>query len=150
MLITKREEGTKQGFCKILWRKLRLRGRLLLVLIQFQSHCHLSLWGGVGAYLSLIGRGRSGGGRLFEAGRGLQGDSLVLHNTSLTARLLYATMITFPWVKSCCSWNSFHFPSSSAKWSLRRRQRLASIGGQGTVSWLQTVVVTQPTIVKSW
>ena len=50
----------------------------------------------MGAYLSLIGRGRNGGGRLFEAGRELQGDSLVLHNISLTARLLYATMITFP------------------------------------------------------
>ena len=46
-----REEAKKQGFCKILWRKLRLRGSLLLVLIQF-------LGGGVGW-----------GGRLFEAGR---------------------------------------------------------------------------------
>ena len=54
MLITKREKGTKQGFCKILWRKLRLRGSLLLALIQFQfqSHCHSS--------------GRVGGGRLFK------------------------------------------------------------------------------------
>ena len=54
MLMTKREEVTKQGFCKILWRKLRLRGSLLLVLIQFQfqSHIHSSGWGG--------------GGRLFE------------------------------------------------------------------------------------
>ena len=43
----KREDVTKQGSCKILWRKLRLRGSLLLVLIQF--------WGGWG-----------GGGRLFE------------------------------------------------------------------------------------
>ena len=32
---TKREDVTKQGFCKILWRKLRLRGSFLLVLIQF-------------------------------------------------------------------------------------------------------------------
>ena len=71
----------------------------------------------MGAYLNLIGWG---GGRLFEVGansrlgaysnkygskaffpfrqyklcRGLQGDSLVLHNTSPTARLLYSTMIT--------------------------------------------------------
>ena len=30
MLITKREEVTKQGFCKILWRKLRPRKSLLL------------------------------------------------------------------------------------------------------------------------
>ena len=29
MLITKSEEVTKQGFCKILWRKLRPRGSLL-------------------------------------------------------------------------------------------------------------------------
>ena len=47
-------------------RKLRLRGCLLLVLIQF-------LGGGVGvvAYLSLSGSGREvgWGGRLFEAGR---------------------------------------------------------------------------------
>ena len=49
MLITKREEVTKQGFCKILWRKLRPRGSLLLEFIQSSG------WGG--------------GGRLFEAGR---------------------------------------------------------------------------------
>ena len=35
MPVTKREEVTKQGFCKILGRTL-LRGSLLLVLIQFQ------------------------------------------------------------------------------------------------------------------
>ena len=34
--ITKREEVTKQGFCKIRRRKLRPRGSLLLLLIQFQ------------------------------------------------------------------------------------------------------------------
>ena len=49
MLITKREEVTKQGFCKILWRKLRPRESLLLKFI------HSSGWGG--------------GERLFEAGR---------------------------------------------------------------------------------
>ena len=58
MVITKLEDVTRQGSCKILWRKLRLRGSLLLVLIQFQfkfqSHFHSSGWGG--------------GGRLFEAG----------------------------------------------------------------------------------
>ena len=54
MLITKREEVTKQGFCKILWRKLRPRGSLLLVLIQFL--------GGV------RGKGVGWGGCLFEAG----------------------------------------------------------------------------------
>ena len=40
MLITKREELTKQDFCKILWRKLRPRGSLLLEFI------HSSGWGG--------------------------------------------------------------------------------------------------------
>ena len=40
MLITKREEVTKQGFCKILWRKLRPLGSLLLEFI------HSSGWGG--------------------------------------------------------------------------------------------------------
>ena len=38
--ITKREEVTKQGFCKILRRKLRPQGSLLLELI------HLIGWGG--------------------------------------------------------------------------------------------------------
>ena len=33
-LITKREEVTNQGFCKILWRKLRPRGILLLEFIH--------------------------------------------------------------------------------------------------------------------
>ena len=46
MIITKREEVTKQGFCKILWRKLRPQGSLLLEFI------HLS--------------GRGGGECLFE------------------------------------------------------------------------------------
>ena len=50
MPVTKREEVTKQGFCKILRSTLRLRGSLLLVLFQF--HYHSSGWGG--------------GGRLFE------------------------------------------------------------------------------------
>ena len=40
MLITKREEVTKQGFGKILWRKLRPRESLLLEFI------HSSGWGG--------------------------------------------------------------------------------------------------------
>ena len=53
MLITKSEGVTKQGFCKVLWRKLRLREGLLLSLIGV-------LWEGVGW-----------GGRLFEAGRSL-------------------------------------------------------------------------------
>ena len=40
MLITKREEVTKQGFCKMLWRKLRPQGSFLLQFI------HSSGWGG--------------------------------------------------------------------------------------------------------
>ena len=40
MLITKRKEVTKQGFCKTFWRKLRPRGSLLLEFI------HSSGWGG--------------------------------------------------------------------------------------------------------
>ena len=74
MVITKREDVTKQGSCKLLWRKLRLRGSLLSVIIQV-----FFFWGGgggagweregevrVGAYLSLSvrGRGWGGGGRL--------------------------------------------------------------------------------------
>ena len=38
MLITKREEVTKQGFCKILWRKLRPRGSVPLEFI-YSSGC---------------------------------------------------------------------------------------------------------------
>ena len=53
--MTKLQDVTKQVSCKILWRKLRLRGSLLLVLIQFL--------GGV------RGKGVGWGGRLFEAGR---------------------------------------------------------------------------------
>ena len=34
-MVTKRKHVTKQGFCKILWRKLHLRRSLLLVLIHF-------------------------------------------------------------------------------------------------------------------
>ena len=53
MVIRKREDVTKQGFCKL--PLLRLRSLFILVLIQFQSYCHP--------------RGWVGGGRLFEAGR---------------------------------------------------------------------------------
>ena len=62
MVIKKREDVIKQGFCKILRRKLSFRGSLLLVLIQF--------WGG--------GKGEGGGdGCLFEferEGGGRGGD----------------------------------------------------------------------------
>ena len=59
MVITKREDVTKQeGSCKLPWRKLRLRGSLLLVIIHV-----FFFWGGGGA----VGAGRGGeGGRLFE------------------------------------------------------------------------------------
>ena len=73
MVITKREDVTKQGFCN----KARFRGSLLLELIQENL---LNLGGGgsgkvdgvgVGTLLSLSWIGREGGwsGRLFEAGR---------------------------------------------------------------------------------
>ena len=62
MLNTKRKEVTKQGFCKILWRKLRPRGSLLLEFI------HLSGCGG-GERLFEFDWEEEGGGRLFEAGR---------------------------------------------------------------------------------
>ena len=71
MVITKREDVTKQGFCKILWRNLRLRGSLLLKLIQFLGGGGKVGEVGVGALLSLSGIGREvgWGGLLFEAGR---------------------------------------------------------------------------------
>ena len=61
--MAKREDVTKQGFCKILGRKLCLRGSLLLVLIQF----FWGGWGGVVIFLSLSGSAREvgWGGHLF-------------------------------------------------------------------------------------
>ena len=65
MIMTKREDVTKQSSCKILKRKLCLWGSLFLVFIDF-------LGGRVGVvdYLSLSRSGREvgWGGRLFEAG----------------------------------------------------------------------------------
>ena len=61
MLITKREEVTKQGFCKILWRKLRPWESPLLEFI------HSTGWGG-GERLFEFDWEEEGGGRLFEAG----------------------------------------------------------------------------------
>ena len=58
MVITKREDVTKQGFCKILRRKLRLWESLLLELIQFQislSLCKsISEFSGVASSMSGI------------------------------------------------------------------------------------------------
>ena len=61
MVITKREDVTKQGFCKTLRRKLRLRASLLLVVIPFWGGGRLFQfewewewgWVGVGAYSRL-------------------------------------------------------------------------------------------------
>ena len=62
MVKTKRKHLTKQGFCKILGRKLCLRGSLLLELIQFWGVGRGKVGGvGVGALLSLSGIGRWGG-----------------------------------------------------------------------------------------
>ena len=61
MLTTKREEVIKQGFCKILWRKLRPRGSLLLEFI------HSSGWIG-GERLFEFDWEWGEGGRLFGAG----------------------------------------------------------------------------------
>ena len=66
MLITKREEVTKKGFCKILRRKLRLRGSLLYILVLIYS----SGWGGGGHLFESHWEevGWVWGGRLFETG----------------------------------------------------------------------------------
>ena len=62
MVLTKREDVTKQGFCKMLQRKVRLRGSLLLVFIQFFGGGRGKGFGvGVGAYLSLSGGAREVG-----------------------------------------------------------------------------------------
>ena len=59
MVLTKREDVTKQGFCKMLRRKVHLRGSLLLVFIQFFGGGRGKGFGvGVGAYLRLSGGAR--------------------------------------------------------------------------------------------
>ena len=67
MPVTKREEATTQGFCKILGRTLRLRESLLLVLIQFQfqSLYHSSRWGGGGRLFGFDWEGEGLGWALF-------------------------------------------------------------------------------------
>ena len=67
MPVTKREEVTKQGFCKILRRTLRLRGSLLLVLFQF--HYHSSGWGGGGRLFEFDWQGEGVGRALIRGGR---------------------------------------------------------------------------------
>ena len=75
MVINKREDVTKQGFCKILWRKLRTSGKSLI-----STYLKFFRVGGtrkgVGAYLSLRGGRWGGGGRSFEAGRLLHFSAL--------------------------------------------------------------------------
>ena len=68
MPVTKREEATTQGFCKILGGTLRLRESLLLVLIQFQfqSHYHLSRWGGGGRLFGFDWEGVGWGGHPYS------------------------------------------------------------------------------------
>ena len=56
MVTTKREDVTMQGFCKILRRKIRLRGSLSFVLIHFV----VCVVGGRGCRVGV------GGGRLSE------------------------------------------------------------------------------------
>ena len=62
MVIKKREDVIKQGFCKILRGKLSFRGSLLLVLIQFWGGVGRGKGVGMGAYLSLSGREEGGVG----------------------------------------------------------------------------------------
>ena len=68
MVITKREDVTKQGFCKTLWRKLRLRASLLLVLIPFWGVVGVRGWVPISVWVG-VGGGWGRGGRLFEARR---------------------------------------------------------------------------------
>ena len=107
MLITKREEVTKQGFCEILWRKLRPRGNLLLEFIH-------SKWLAWGWALIWVWLGGGVGGCLFEAGRLLtfsafrigaysrwaliRGSALIRKNTSLQPNVC----TFFPLGFSCC------------------------------------------------
>ena len=141
MVITKREDVTKQGFCKILWRKLRLRGSLLLVLIQFQSHCHSSGWGGSGRLFEFDWEGRGWGWVLIRgwarASRWFPCFAQYItycaafvrdnDNFSLSKKLLFLEL--------------FSLPIIPGKVVSAKRGRLASMGGQETVSWLQTVAV---------
>ena len=64
MVITKHEDITKQGFCKTLWKKLRLQGSLFLVIIQFFGE-------GVGGEM-----GWGGSGRLFKSDLEWEGGGL--------------------------------------------------------------------------
>ena len=70
MPVTKREEATTQGFCKILGGTLRLRESLLLVLIQFQfqfqSHYHSSRWGEGGRLFGFDWEGKGVGWALIQ------------------------------------------------------------------------------------
>ena len=86
MLITKREEVTKQGFCKILWRKLLPRESVLLEFI------HSSGWGG--------------GERLFEAGHLLTFSAFRMGAYSNK----YGKRYKFYSVKACIKRKKFSLP----------------------------------------
>ena len=126
MVKTKRKDVTKQGFCKILWRKLRLQWSLLLVLIQFL--------GGV------RGKGVGWGGRLltFSAFRIgaysrwalIRGWALIRINTVSAEILCWWRNTTQIWVVLLIGWkfasNSHkHFPDlvsfASLVWNLCTR-----------------------------
>ena len=72
MVITKREDVTMQGFCKILLRKLRLWGSLLLILIHFFFRGGRGK--GVGRALIWYWVGRRRGGRLWTFSAFRMGD----------------------------------------------------------------------------
>ena len=110
MVITKRDYATKQGFCKILWRKLRLRGSLLLVLIQFFGEWK-GKWGGVvvGAYwvfeFEWEGGGFEVGAYSNKYGKNLSRQFLPsprkaipsLHRTLATGQILHKDQKFFIW-----------------------------------------------------
>ena len=116
VLVTKREDVTKQCFCKILSRKLRLRGSLLLVLIPFWGVVWGRGWALIQVWVGVAGMW-GGGGRLFERGRLLtfsafrmgaysrwaliRGWALIRINTVFANRLSFSEVIRwyFAYVK---------------------------------------------------
>ena len=116
MVITKVEDVTRQGSCKILWRKLRLRGGLLLVLIKF-------LGGGVGvvAYLSLSASGRKVGcgGRLFEVGRLLTFSAFRMGAYSRWALIRGWALIQINTVSFCLLFLSTRSSETTKCWELK-------------------------------
>ena len=97
MLITKREEVTRQGFCKILWRKL-------CPIIKIYS----LKWVGWGWPLIWVWLGSGGGGRLFEAGRLLTFPAFRMGAYSGWAliRGWARIRINTVFIKGCCGYSS--------------------------------------------